>query len=438
MFCLTSHARPAALAALLTSIALAACGDDGTQSNSTTGDTTSTETESDTGSTDGETTAGPDTTGGTTGDTTTGPGTTEEPSTTSSTSSGSTDATTMAMDLCGNGLLDGDETDVDCGGDTCSPCALAQSCEIFSDCESQACVGKLCIDPECLEDQDCDGLDDACSQGVCLPNFTCSAYPANEGATCESTDLCVLDATCQSGACTVNKTVDCTFLDGACKTGFCDPQDGLCYNELSEDGTACDDLNACTSEEVCLGGACINTGGPGYVFFEDFAAPAPGWDLDDLWEIGPAIASPPDMAFSGEDPGEDHTPTDDNALAGVVIGGLNTIAFHGDYCLSSPEIDLSGEPGEAFLSFWRHLHSDSSPLTVNTIVAFDGNSWIELETGYDSIINDAEWKRISFDVTALKNADFQFKICTRRLPGSADMASWSVDDVTVAATDCTP
>jgi hypothetical protein len=51
---------------------------------------------------------------------------------------------------CFNGQVDGDESDVDCGGDDCDPCEAGEQCDGDpSNCESGACnSGALCIDPE--------------------------------------------------------------------------------------------------------------------------------------------------------------------------------------------------------------------------------------------------------------------------------------------------
>ena len=46
---------------------------------------------------------------------------------------------------CGNGLLDGDETDVDCGGLECDiGCSNGESCDHGSDCLSNNCIGNVC------------------------------------------------------------------------------------------------------------------------------------------------------------------------------------------------------------------------------------------------------------------------------------------------------
>mmetsp|Transcript_14396 Transcript_14396/g.18074 ORF Transcript_14396/g.18074 Transcript_14396/m.18074 type:complete len:1392 (+) Transcript_14396:339-4514(+) len=45
-----------------------------------------------------------------------------------------------------NGEVDGDETDVDCGGSDCAPCELGSDCSADSDCESNNCYDGECIE----------------------------------------------------------------------------------------------------------------------------------------------------------------------------------------------------------------------------------------------------------------------------------------------------
>jgi hypothetical protein len=42
--------------------------------------------------------------------------------------------------------------------------------------------------------------------------------------------------------------------------GTCDPASGACSNPTAPNGTACNDSNACTTNDVCTSGACV--GGP--------------------------------------------------------------------------------------------------------------------------------------------------------------------------------
>jgi hypothetical protein len=46
---------------------------------------------------------------------------------------------------CSDGVKDGAETDVDCGGGGCAPCAVAKGCGGDSDCISQTCRSNICV-----------------------------------------------------------------------------------------------------------------------------------------------------------------------------------------------------------------------------------------------------------------------------------------------------
>jgi formylglycine-generating enzyme required for sulfatase activity len=47
-----------------------------------------------------------------------------------------------------NGVLDADETDVDCGGGVCSPCRVSQACGVWTDCTTGDCSGGVCACPQ--------------------------------------------------------------------------------------------------------------------------------------------------------------------------------------------------------------------------------------------------------------------------------------------------
>ena len=51
---------------------------------------------------------------------------------------------------CTDGVQNGSESDVDCGGD-CSPCITDQMCGLGSDCQSQVCAANLCQAPSCMD-----------------------------------------------------------------------------------------------------------------------------------------------------------------------------------------------------------------------------------------------------------------------------------------------
>jgi hypothetical protein len=53
-----------------------------------------------------------------------------------------------AADTCTDGILDGDEADIDCGGSRCGVCRAGATCHIDTDCEGR-CLGGLCQQATC-------------------------------------------------------------------------------------------------------------------------------------------------------------------------------------------------------------------------------------------------------------------------------------------------
>ena len=52
--------------------------------------------------------------------------------------------------LCGDGVKNGSETDVDCGG-SCADCTPGHSCASGGDCTSGVCTGGVCQSPTCAD-----------------------------------------------------------------------------------------------------------------------------------------------------------------------------------------------------------------------------------------------------------------------------------------------
>jgi hypothetical protein len=389
--------------------------------------TTTVDTTGDTGDTTGDTTSPVDSS---TGDSTSG------------SSTGESTGSTGMVDLCANGELDQDETDIDCGGATCAGCQDGQVCLANEDCVSVVCTGGLCVTPECLADADCAGLDDACNTGTCdLVAFACVKTPAMDATMCDDGDLCTGASACLAGACVGSDLTDCSGLNSLCGTGVCDPLTGTCGVEPDKDaeGMACDDQNNCTANTVCTAGSCGDPNNKGYAFYEPFLDNSAAWTLPESWEIKAAAVSP--GGWNGADPAMDHTATDDNGVAGQFVGGLvtsnNTTTGQAN-CLTSPKIDTSLMP-TVWWTFWRHLHTDYTNYAVSTVEVFNGNIWTTLQSGYASPgINDPDWTEHKFDISAHKSANMQVRICHTRNGGAFDHGGWSVDDVTISPVSCTP
>jgi hypothetical protein len=192
---------------------------------------------------------------------------------------------------CSNGVKDGAETDVDCGGspgaggaggnspEICDRCDVDQICVASSDCISEICVAGVCVAatcvdlvkngdesdvdcggarcPDCQVGQDCDGPGD-CASSSCT-NQTCQPPTCFDGiANGTETDKDCGGANCQP--CAVGKacalSVDC--VEKVCTSSVCAAascSDGVTNgNETDKDcGGSC--LENCPAGQSCVGNA---------------------------------------------------------------------------------------------------------------------------------------------------------------------------------------
>ena len=361
-----------------------------------------------------------------------------EPESSSSTGSSSGSSSSGGGSHCEDGATNEDETDLDCGGAACPACVAGASCLLDLDCATGWCDAGVCVVPGCLVDADCDDFDADCVESSCdALTKHCELAPVNDGQACEDDgDLCT-KGVCDKGGCLGELPLDCSGLDNFCGAGVCDPGAGACVVNVNpgSEGAACDDGYSCTPDDKCVSGVC-GVGGPGYLFFEDFSAPAPGWELGPTWAIGAATASA--LGYNGADPAADHSPGPDEQLAGVAIGALVPAGEQATTCLSSPEIAALGE-GPLWLTFWRHLHTDHFPFVRHTVEAFDGALWQELEVGYANPgIDDPAWTFLEYDISAYVGPTLRVRVCYSQEANAIAHAGWSLDDLTVGPYSCTP
>jgi len=98
---------------------------------------------------------------------------------------------------CSDGKMDGDETDVDCGGGTCAPCPAGDDCFYGSDCASGICQCRTCRvlpPPHCH-----DGVQDSDEQGVDCGGADCLGCA--RGTICGTTTVVVPCAECDCTSC---------------------------------------------------------------------------------------------------------------------------------------------------------------------------------------------------------------------------------------------
>jgi hypothetical protein len=171
---------------------------------------------------------------------------------------------------CKDGANNQGESDVDCGGPHCSPCATGKYCETGTDCLSATCIFGVCEKPTCDDEQlnqsetdvDCGGtkcpacedgrlcvdaqdcVSGNCAGGICIscadkaPNGTETDVDCGgDCAPCQVGKMCLGGGDCGTGlcaegvCCVPNACGGC----GALAADLCDGQDVDCDGQTDED-----------------------------------------------------------------------------------------------------------------------------------------------------------------------------------------------------------
>lgn len=341
-----------------------------------------------------------------------------------------------------------------------TPCPAADLCTVDSTCQAGQCLGTA---KDCFFTTVPD-----CHVAQCNPsNGECEPVPGNDGLACEDpSDICT-DKTCSAGACSVAVgPKDCSALDDGCNLGSCDLMQGCVPQPLAQgtlcpestdacnsgacdgagtciagpvnDGMACDDGIGCTSGSICAQGNCGGGSSSGLVvyFHEDFSDNGAGWTLGPEWQIGAAEISSGAM-WALEDPDSDSTPSYDDGVAGLIIGGHPSTTPHAMHYLESAPFDASGS-GPVYLEYKRWLNTTLAVFVYDRVEVFDGTSWVMIWDSND-ITNffASSWTTVSHDVTQHKNAAmrvrFGFEVFAQNTPA---IASWNIDDLLVSNQPC--
>lgn len=136
---------------------------------------------------------------------------------------------------CNNGVHDGGETDIDCGG-ACASCPDLHSCHVGADCQSLVCMGGTCRPPVCNDgitnggetDVDCGnacsskcGPGKSCAQGNDCTGGVCDGGACAATCTDESRNALETDIDCGGPKCPAcGENLDC-LIDGDCSSGVC-------------------------------------------------------------------------------------------------------------------------------------------------------------------------------------------------------------------------
>ncbi|MEZ4295154.1 MAG: hypothetical protein R3B70_09260 [Polyangiaceae bacterium] len=133
---------------------------------------------------------------------------------------------------CSDGVQNGTETDIDCGGSCVTKCTIGQMCGVGGDCASGLCSGGVCV--ECTAPSDCPGTDNDCQTRICNSN-TCGYNFTSNG------------------------TLTSSQTSGDCKQNVCDGSGGVVSVNLDTDVPV--DGNQCT-DDACAAGVPSNPPSP--------------------------------------------------------------------------------------------------------------------------------------------------------------------------------
>jgi len=191
-----------------------------------------------------------------------------------------------------DGIKNGDETDVDCGGTKAPVCAVGNTCLAGTDCADKACIGGVCTAPSPTDgvkngdetDVDCGGAESAkcgifqtcndasnCSSNVCVGNQCQGASPTDgvkngdesdidcggtAAPTCGAGKACGAATDCADKVCTGSKCQAASPSDGVQNADETDIDCGGVASPKCGTSKTCLIAANCSSS-VCTGGFCI-------------------------------------------------------------------------------------------------------------------------------------------------------------------------------------
>lgn len=159
-------------------------------------------------------------------------------------SAGITVDLTKAPVSCLNSIMDGNETDIDCGGSKCVSCQSGKMCESNIDCKTGYCnINNVCSVPSCSDNLKNQGESDIDCGGPCALK-------------CKENNDCFRDADCASQNCIKNI---CVGRQNTCVNNVLDNGEtdidcgGVCATLKSQ---KCTNGKSCESNDDCISGAC--------------------------------------------------------------------------------------------------------------------------------------------------------------------------------------
>jgi hypothetical protein len=176
-----------------------------------------------------------------------------------------------AEPTCADGVQNGSEAGIDCGGACAERCASSSTCSDALDCASHNCTIDGCAAASCEDgilNQDESAIDCGGSCAGCPTGAPCSAVSDCVSRVCSADGACVT-ASCADGIRNQDETdVDCGASCGTCADGAACQEGGDCTSGVC-DATGCDpSVGSCCQVPSCADGVA------------NASAPPPGAESD--------------------------------------------------------------------------------------------------------------------------------------------------------------
>jgi hypothetical protein len=146
-----------------------------------------------------------------------------------------------------------------------TPCNDNDVCTAGDTCQNGACQSGSAVPGCCHSVADCPTPPSPCQQATCVNN-ACGVTNKANGTVCNDNNPCTQNDVCTNGVCAgtaiagcivCQSTADCPTPSNQCQQATC--TNNVCGVQNKPNGTACNDNNACTSNDVCMNGVCTGT-----------------------------------------------------------------------------------------------------------------------------------------------------------------------------------
>lgn len=220
-------------------------------------------------------------------------------------------------------------------------CNPTDVCQVNGTCTNGICTG---------DQKDCSFSPLAeCNAMHCNPSTgACEGTPdaTKDGDACSLTgNGCNSGRTCSAGQCTGGSPKDCSALTYGCTKGVCNPQNGSCEGQAIPVGGACiDGIDLCHVGTCDAAGVCNATPTAGCTVYNAsaFESCPEGWTLHGDWQCG-TPTSGPSSAHSGT-----------GVLATKLAGDYSSSQTYAACTADSPDIDLTTAVAPK-LQFWAWI-----------------------------------------------------------------------------------